>query len=348
MKGVVALTAVNQEPLNEVLGNYDFKVTSIKNETYKDKKGVWWIQTSSGMKVLKKISNSESTLKYILSAVRHLVNNGVLIPAVNKTRDGNDFVNINGTCYVLLDAVDGSNPTYSAQHLQIITRELARFHKASLGFVPPPGVKPKSNLGTWIEDYQYQIEDMNKFYKNELSKKTTNSIGRTVIEEFPYFYSQACKAIESLKGKEYAAWVNKVEKEGCLCHQDFAAGNLVLTASGKLYVLDTDSISIDIPARDLRKLLNKVMKKSGKWDPELARKIFSYYQSVNPLTRDEWKVFGLDLLFPHLFIGAINKYYYQRDKEWSEEKYLDRIKEMAAFEKTLAPVIEKFDSLIPV
>jgi spore coat-associated protein S len=333
--------------LDEVLSNYDIKVSGIRNETYKDKKGVWWIKTSSGMKVLKKISNSESTLKFILSAVSHLTQNGVLMPAVNKAKDGRDFVNINDTCYVLLDAIEGKNPTYGSQHLAIIVREMARFHKASAGFRPPPDSKPKCHLGTWIDDYQQQIEDMNSFYKKELEKKAADPIGKTVIEEFPYFYSRAWKAIEGLRCEEYAAWVNKAKSTGCLCHQDFAAGNLVLTASGKLYVLDTDSITIDIPARDIRKLLNKVMKKNGKWDVELTKKIFGYYQSENPLTRDEWKVVGLDILFPHLFIGAMNKYYYQRDKEWSKEKYLERIKEMSALEKTITPVMDRFDSLIP-
>ncbi|HOS69019.1 MAG TPA: CotS family spore coat protein, partial [Bacillota bacterium] len=69
------MTAVNREPINEVLGNYDIKVEGIRNESYKDKKGVWWVQTPQGYKILKKISNSEDTLKYILSAVRHLTDN---------------------------------------------------------------------------------------------------------------------------------------------------------------------------------------------------------------------------------------------------------------------------------
>lgn len=348
MKGVIALVEDTREPLNEVLGNYDIKVTGIRNETYKDKKGVWWIQTASGQKVLKKISNSESTFKYIISAVRHLTGNGVLIPAIVKTKDNNDYVNMNGTCYVLMEAISGQNPDYSSQNLPVITKELAKFHKASRGFVPPPGVKPKSSLGNWIEDYQYQIEDMNNFYKKELENKVPTSIGKVITDEFPYFYSRALEAINGLKGGGYETWVNKARATGSLCHQDFAAGNLVLAPSGKLYVLDTDSICIDIPARDIRKLLNKVMKKSGSWNPELVKKVFSYYQSENPLTREEWKVVGLDLLFPHLFIGAMNKYYYQRDASWTTEKYLSRIKEMAAFERTISPVMKQFDSLIPV
>jgi len=90
------------------------------------------------------------------------------------------------------------------------------------------------------------------------------------------------------------------------------------------------------------------MKKKGKWDAGLTGKILHCYQRVNPLTRDEWKVVGLDIMYPHLFTGAVNKYYYQRDKEWSAEKYLQRIKETAVVERSKAPVIERFESLIPV
>jgi len=43
-------------------------------------------------------------------------------------------------------------------------------------------------------------------------------------------------------------------------------------------------------------------------------------------------------MFPHLFLGAMNKFYYKRDKEWSFEKYLKRINEMTALEKTITPV----------
>jgi spore coat-associated protein S len=71
------------------------------------------------------------------------------------------------------------------------------------------------------------------------------------------------------------------------------------------------------------------------------------YQSVNPLTPSEWKVVMTDIMFPHLFLGAMNKYYYRRDKEWTEEKYFRRIKEMCAFEKTIEPILKNFDALIP-
>lgn len=340
------MTAMNQEPLNEVLDNYNITVLNIKNESYKDKKGVWWIQTPDGYKILKKISNSEDTLKFIISAVNHFQLKGIKIPRINKTKSGNDYVNLQGTCYVLSDAISGKTPSYdSSKELMAIVKELARFHKASAGFHPLENTKPKNHLGIWVQDYTEQIEDMNRFYKDEVSVSGKDSIGKFILAEFPYFYQRAYEAINALKGNEYRDWVDKAGKTGCLCHQDFAAGNLIMT-SNEIYILDTDSITIDIPARDIRKILHKIMKKSGKWDSELVKRVLGYYQSENPLTQSEWQVVKMDIMFPHLFIGAMNKYYYQRDKEWSPQKYLQRLKEMAQFEKTISPVLDNFSLLI--
>ena len=342
------MAITSNEPLDLVLSNYPVKVLDIRNESYKDKKGVWWIKTTDGMRILKKISNSEETLKFILHTVNHLQNNGIKLPKVHKTADGRDYVNLNGTCYVLTDAIEGRNPSYtSPRELNSIVCELAKFHRASEGFSPPAGSKPKYHLGLWVEDYRAQLEDINNYYKNELLQKEHDAIGKTLIKEFLYFYERASKAIEGLTGPEYDEWVKIALHTGCLCHQDFAAGNLIMNASDSIYVIDTDSITVDIAARDIRKLLNKIMKKAGRWDTELTKTILNSYQSKNPLTPSQWRVVKLDLMFPHLFLGAVNKYIYKRDKEWSAEKYHQRILEMAAFEKTLPPVLEHFESIIP-
>lgn len=338
-----------QEPLERVLEHYPLRVSDIRGESYKGKKGVWWITTNEGLKILKKVSNSEQTLQFILDAVRHLAANGVDLPGVNLTKDGKEYVCLEEVCYVLTDAIDGRNPNYgSEEELTAIVRSLGRFHKASKGFHPSGQTKPKYHLGLWIEDYTEQLTDIKSYYENECLKKTRDAIGNAIVTNFPVFYDRAQKAIDGLNGREYSDWTQAAEKEGCLCHQDYAAGNLILTPKGRLYVLDTDSITVDIAARDIRKLLNKVMKKAGKWDAGTARRIFRQYQAENPLTAAQWEVVRLDLLFPHLFLGAVNKFIYKRDAEWSNEKYLERIIEMSVFEKSAMPVLEDFKSVMPI
>lgn len=324
-------------------------VLDIRNESYKEKKGVWWVRTESGMKILKKVSNSEQTLRFTLDAVRHLRKNGVLLPEVNRTSDGNEYVNIEGTCFVLTDAVEGRNPSYSVpEEMALLASGLAAFHRASVGFKPSEGTKPKYHIGTWPETYSERLEDIRAYYGSLLAKSSHDAIESVILKEFPYFYERGRKAIDGLKGNEYEDWSREAENRGSLCHQDFAAGNLLLTSRRELYVIDTDSVTMDIAARDIRKLLNKVMKKSGRWDAGRAAGILRHYQAVNPLTPSQWEVVRLDLLFPHLFLGAVSKYCYKRDKEWTYEKYLKRIREMVAFERTAEPVLEDFSRIVPV
>lgn len=342
------MALAENEPLDIVLKQYSLTVLDIRNESYKDKKGVWWIKTNKGMKVLKKVSNSEQTLLFILDAVRHLIHKGILLPQVQETIDGKEYICIDGVCYVLSEAIMGKNPLYtSPTELAMVVGGLAEFHRASAGFFPSLDTKPKYHLGLWLEDYIKQVEDIKTYYENDLVEKEHTPITSLIIREFPHFYQRAEKAIEGLRGKEYTDWVYEARDQGCLCHQDFAAGNLLITPASDLYVLDTDSLTVDIAARDIRKLLNKVMKKSGKWQPELARDILFNYHRHNPLTPSQWEVVRLDLLFPHLFIGAVNKFYRRRDKEWSDEKYMQRIAEMSAFEKTGEPLLDSFKSILP-
>jgi len=343
----LAVTA--NEPLELVLSHFPVKVLNIRNESYKGKKGVWWVKTADRTYILKKLSNSEQTIKFILDAVRHLSKNGVRLPTPVQANDGKDYVNLDGTCYTLTNAIEGKNPSYSSpKELARIVCELAKFHKASKGYSPPPDSKPKYHLGLWIEDYKERIEDIHSYYKDELAKSEHDAIGKVVLAEFPAFYERANKAIAALEGPEYREWVEQCMKEGSLCHQDFAAGNLIMTSGGEMYVIDTDSITVDIPARDIRKLFNKVMKKNGRWDVTQVKNLMAAYQSENPLTASQWRVVKFDLLYPHLFIGAVNKYMYRRDPEWNDEKYLKRIKEMASFEKTISALMDQFESIIPV
>jgi len=338
---------LNSEPLNEVLERYPLTVKGIRTESYKQKKGVWWVETTDGMKILKKHPNSEPMLQFLLSAVAHLQSKGMHIPRVNETIDGSLYVKINDTCFILLDAAKGVNPDYrKPEELNALVREMGRFHLASEGFIPPAESKVRQHLGNWRQDFSADAGRLKDFYNEEKNKPVHKEFGKIVQEVFPSFLRRMEAAAAGLDGPEYAAWVNKIAANGGLCHQDFAAGNLLLDAAGTVYILDTDSLTVDLPARDIRKLLNKVMKKNGKWDPVLLENVIRAYQQANPLTIGEWAVLKLDLTFPHLFAGIMDKYYRRREKDWTEGKYLSRLKEMIAVERSLEEVLKKYDEII--
>ncbi len=338
---------LNDEPLNDVLGKYPCSIKGIRTESYKQKKGVWWVDTSIGMKILKKHPNSEAMLLFLLAAISHLQDKGIHIPSVNKTSGGATYVKVGEACYILIDAVEGVNPNYKKpEELKALVKEMARFHRASQGFIPPEESKIRQHLGNWPQDYSADAERLKELYNEELSKTAHSEFGEVVLEVFPSFSQSMEQTIDGLSSPVYTLWVDKIAANSGLCHQDFAAGNILLSPSGEVYILDTDSLTIELPARDIRKLLNKVMKKNGKWDFAILRNVLSWYQQVNPLSADEWAVVKMDLNFPHLFNGIMDKYYRRREKDWTEGKYLSRLKEMIAVERSKESVLDQYETII--
>lgn len=337
------------EDVQQVLKEYNIDILSIKTESYKEKKGVWWISTPDGQKILKKQAYPYRTLEFIIAAMEYLIHNGIHIPQIIKTKKGENYVVLEKTCYVLSEAIKGKPLDYgSAENIKRVVQELAKFHKASIGFRAPANCKARTHLGEWIEKYRQQVEKVKSYYEMECSKDTHSDFGKIIVKEFPYFYERMEQAINESDQPAYHKWVEEVRKTGGLCHQDFTAGNLILDKANDIYVLDTDSITIDIPLRDIRKVLNKIIKRRGEWDKLLVKDILKWYHAENPLKSWQWEVLKPTLTYPHLFVGIMSKYYERRENSWTEEKYLKRLKQMIKIEKSLDSIIENFDGMLPL
>ncbi len=330
--------------LRDVLAQYDFTVKSVRVENDKEKKAVWWLQTSEGLFVLKKSPNPPARVRFIVAAIEHLQKGGVNIPPLVRTRSGTLWAEAGGACYLVTEAVRGRTPSYSApEELDAMTGALAAFHRASRGFSPPHGAEAPSHLGTWERTFSERLDSLQSFLVMADGRRDDFSL--IARRETPRFIEQARRAIELLRKPSYESSVLRVAQQGNLCHQDFAAGNLSLTAAG-IHVFDLDSVTVDLEARDLRKLLNKVVKKLGGWNAGIPRSILRSYHLRNPLSRDDYEVLKADLMFPHLFCGIMSKYYEDREREWSEHKFLKKLGDTIRLETGKEPVLAQFDDVV--
>lgn len=334
--------------IENVLKEYDIDVIDFKILSFKGKKGVWWIYTPSNNLVLKKHSNSYETIKFMVSAVEYLQHRGIYIPKIIETKKGEKFAYINNTCYVLSEAIIGKKPdSKSNEGIKRIVDELSNFHLASVGFKAPNGSKSKMHLGSWQERYRKQMNKLKGYYDIEKSNSNHTEVGKIILNEFQYFYKKMGTALNEYDKSDYRQWVKAIENIGCLCHQDFTAKNLILTNYNDIYVIDTDSIAIDLPISDIRKILNKIMKNHGEWDIEMVRNILKWYHKKNPLEVYQWEVLKSTLIYPHLFAGIMSKYYEGRDTKRTEDDYLSKIEKIIKIEKSKELIIENFCSVIP-
>ena len=331
--------------VENVITKYDLKVKKITPETLKEKKAVWWIDSASQKFILKRMPLPKDRFLFLLSAIRHLRNNGIHLPEIYQARDGDCLVEAKERMYILMEAITGKVPDYNVpREMALIMQEMARFHQASRNFVPPQPARIRQHLGTWEKRYSETVMQLEAFKKTALLNPA-QEFAKGYLADCDYFIKEASDCLEALRHSGYADWVAKVRREVNLCHQDFAAGNLGLV-NGEIYVYDLDSITFDLPARDLRKIMNKVMKKRGAWDLSLTREMLQSYQAIMPLSRDEYDVLFTDLRFPHLFYGITSKYFDNRNGEWSPAKHLSKLKDIIKIEKSKSVVLNNKHNIL--
>ena len=81
---------------------------------------------------------------------------------------------------------------------------------------------------------------------------------------------------------------NIKQKESCLCHQDFGTGNVMLSKEDGI-VIDLDSVTYDLPTRDLRKIIGKRMMKLNDFSIKNIETILKFYETNNILSPDTKK-----------------------------------------------------------
>jgi len=329
--------------VRRVLAYYPYEIRVVRLLSDKGKKAVWSVETDAGGMILKKVPFDEAAIAFMIAAIDYMRGNGLGTPRVHRTADGRGWVNEGGERFVLFDAIRGRSPEYKIKsELQTMLRGLAAFHAASRGFESPAGWYP-SYLLTEREPTMRRRREQLAAWKAEAAAKTAQSaFDRLFLRHVDRFLAQCDAASEMLDRTGYREWVKRTHAMKTLCHQDFAAGNVSIGDDGKFYVYDMDSLTVDLPIRDLRKVLNKVMKRDLAWNLGRMMTMLKAYQEVNPLTQDQYRALVAELTFPHLVYGQVSKYYEGREPTWSEEKHADRLGKMIATELDKERVLAEF------
>jgi len=225
---------------------------------------------------------------------------GARVPTVYAAKNGKLYVLHNDQVFVLYRWVAGRDLNLNkASDLKLALRGLAAFHRDSAGYLPPVGCRVSSKLGRWPHHYTSMLARLQS-WKQEAAKSPGQALSKAFLAGVDSSYKTGHKALLLLEKSYYGDWVKRVESQKTLCHQDFGEGNVLAAADG-IYVLDLDSVTYDLPARDLRKIVVKQMGARGKWDRELLRYIVNSYAEINPLTEQQLQVLYIDLMFPHEF-----------------------------------------------
>ena len=214
-------------------------------------------------------------------------------------------------------------------------RTLSKFHIDSTGYEPPNTAIISSKLGNWPSQYESMKNRMVKI-KDLCRQNHNNGSYYTLLRNIDPIIEICNNILISINTSSYKDLCNINQKECSLCHQDFGTGN-VMVSNEIGTVIDLDSVTYDLPTRDLRKIIGKRMMKSNDFSVANSEPILKYYETNNMLSKELREVLKIDLMYPHWFFNLI-KSMFKSDEIISS----DRITSLAKFEQNKYIAVQKW------
>ncbi|MDQ0861168.1 CotS family spore coat protein [Bacillus sp. V2I10] len=314
-----------------IIGSWDVQVDRIEVIQGGQMALVWKIHTSNGPVCLKRIHRPEKKALFSINAQNYLAEKGGRVPGIIRNKQNDLFTKQGPFLFVLYDWIEGGVFDLAVDpDLEVVMKGLAEFHLWSEGYHPPEGIPVFKKLGRWPNHYIKRCQQMES-WKVIAQNTPDNPFSQLYLQEIDYFIEQGRQTLDRLMNSKYVPWIEEQSANPTLCHQDYGAGNTVLGNDGKIWVIDLDTVSYDLPIRDLRKMIIPLLDTTGVWDESRFQLMMNAYESVNPLTSEQKEVMYIDMLFPYeMYDIAREKFVRKTDmfpEELAQAFQYERIKE---------------------
>lgn len=286
--------------LAEVLiKNWDISVEKIEVIQGNQLALVWKLTTSEGSLCLKRIHRPEKKSLFSIHAQDYLAKKGFRVPRIFPNKSGKLYTKYYSFLFVVYDWIEGTTFDLSVpEDLKMIMKGLAEYHQASIGYKPPAGVDIFSKIGKWPNHYIKRCQQMES-WKLIAESLPDDPFAQLYLQEIDFFLEDSRNTLKLLQESEYPSWSKTVKKTPNLCHQDYGAGNTLLGTDEKIWIIDLDTTSFDLPIRDLRKMIVPLLDTTDTWNNEIFQLMMDAYESINPLTGEQKRIMFIDMLFPY-------------------------------------------------
>ncbi|URZ16279.1 CotS family spore coat protein [Clostridium felsineum] len=315
--------------IKRILSNYDLKLVHIKKI-----RSIYKIKTETNTVCLKKISHEFKKVENGNYLVRELEKNEFHnLARYIATKEGKLIVSYKNLAFYLMEWVDGEECNLNDINEAVkAAKLLAKFHLATQKIDLHKIKLKKSNSKNWVNSFTKSIHDMEEFKKIIEGKKIKNKFDFMYEDLIDTYYDRGLFSIKILNESSYFNIMKNFNFKKTVCHNSFYYQNIIKNKD-MYYIIDLNSIIIDLPITDLGKMIRRLMSKNEyMWDFEKAKTIIEGYNSVNKLSKDDIEIMLALIVFPHKFWKLGNKRYVKH-KNWSENKYINRLDKIVSNNK---------------
>lgn len=335
-----SISSKEYEYISNILNEY-----SIVPENIEKIRSVYKVTSQGKNYCLKKLKHGNRKALKGMLLVNYLKQNGFdNFAEYIQTKDGKDCVKAKKHFYYLTEWIEGRECNHEdLDELKKAASLLADFHIKSKGFSAREA-RVHSNIKNWPQKLQKEKHDLIRFKKFIESKKVKTVFDTGYYDAIDMFLSFMDISIDLLNKSHYMDISNKALLEKTICHDSFYYQNVLVDASGKMYIIDLDSTIYDIHVYDLAKFIRRILYKSiYAWDFNVARELIASYSNINPLSREEYEILLAFIIFPHKF-WKLGRKRYRKGKKWNDDKYIKKLNRALKYIDKQNQFIDKFIS----
>lgn len=331
------LTDYEISMIKNVMNKYDVTINYIEKV-----RSVYKIKTENEFLCLKKMKHGK--IKPINGSI--LVeelkkNNFHNVPNYVKTKNNKFFVKYKGFIFYVIQWIDGDECIMKNLDEAVnCAKLLGEFHLAT-SKIDNSKLYIKDNTKKWNKIFVKYLKDIKKYKQIISNKKFINEFDTLYKENIEYYYNRGIFALNLLNESSYYKFLNYENKNKTICHDSYYYQN-ILKEGNDYYIVDLDSIVINLKIYDLGKMINRLMYTNYyKWDFSKAKILIEAYNSVNKLSLEELEIMLALIIFPRKF-WKLGKKRYVKYKQWDERKYMHKLKRMIKLNAKQQKFIEAY------
>ncbi|UZW16187.1 CotS family spore coat protein [Clostridium pasteurianum] len=335
---------------NTTTGLTDYEISMIKNimkkyninVKYIEKiRSVYKIKTEDKFLCLKKMKHGKMKPVNGNILVQELKKNKFNnVPMYIKTNNNKLFVKYKGFIFYLIEWIDGEECRMKNLDEAVnCAKLLGEFHLATSKIENKKLYNIKDDSRKWDKVFIKYLNDIKRYEKIIDKKDIVSEFDILYKENISYFYNQGIFAFNLLNKSHYNKLISSKEKT--ICHDSYYYQNII-KKNDDYYIVDLDSIIINLKIYDLGKMISRLMYSSHyKWNFNKAKILIEAYNSVNKLSYEEMETMLAYIVFPRKF-WKLGKKRYVKNKNWIENKYIHKLKRIIELKGKEKKFVEEY------
>ena len=317
------LRNINEEllPVDElkknILIHYNLENSLVINVKFKNtdkQRAVYKIDYNNQNYCLKKVYYDEENLLYVYSTMEWCYRNGINVPKLLPTINGNRYVKYKDMLFILTPWIYGEKCDFdNINHVLLSSKTLGKLHKSSRNFQPIDGSANREGFENYSESISKHFNQLLLSINN--AHKYNDRFSKLFLDNIDENLELAKLSFEVSSSMD----LNNLSRS--LCHGDYVNKNIIISNSS-ISLIDFDKCKMDYSARDVSYFLRRLLKRENtNWQINLTLDVLDSYIYENELTDSDLKFILAYIAFPQKF-WKLSRDYYKNIRKCNKNSFI--------------------------